>query len=85
MGGSFWQKDSLITHTLFELCLFRNLVKCTLFLLTLYDLSHAVFLKTWHYKMHNRKAFYHHVLQQYELICATQYLVLLTIRYTTHE
>ena len=35
MGGSFWQKDSLITHTLFELCLFRNLAQRTLFLLTL--------------------------------------------------
>ena len=35
IGGSFWQKDSLITHILFELCLFRNLAQCTLFLLTL--------------------------------------------------
>ena len=24
MGGSFWQKDSLITHILFELCLFKK-------------------------------------------------------------
>ena len=31
MGGSFWQKDSLITHILFELCLFRNLAQCTFF------------------------------------------------------
>ena len=30
-GGSFSQKDSLITHMLFELCLFRNLAKCTFF------------------------------------------------------
>ena len=36
-GGSFWSKDSLITHILFELCLFRNLAQCTLFLLTLYN------------------------------------------------
>ena len=34
MGESFWQKDSLITHILFELCLFRNLAQHTLFLLT---------------------------------------------------
>ena len=26
MGELFWQKDSLITHILFELCLFRNIV-----------------------------------------------------------
>ena len=25
IGESFWQKDSLITHILFELCLLRNL------------------------------------------------------------
>ena len=31
IGGSFWQKDSLITHILFELCLFRNLAQCTFF------------------------------------------------------
>ena len=24
IGGSFWQKDSLITHILFEVCLFRK-------------------------------------------------------------
>ena len=36
MGESFWPKDSLITHILFELCLFKNLAQCTLFLLTLY-------------------------------------------------
>ena len=36
LGGSFWPRDSLITHILFELCLFRNLAQCTLFLLTLY-------------------------------------------------
>ena len=35
-GESFWQKDSLITHILFEQCLFRNLAQCTFFLLTLY-------------------------------------------------
>ena len=35
MGQSFWSKDSLITHILFELCLFRHLAQCTLFLLTL--------------------------------------------------
>ena len=28
---SFWQKDSLITHMLFELCLFRYLAECTFF------------------------------------------------------
>ena len=28
---SLWQKDSLITHILFELCLFRNLAQCTFF------------------------------------------------------
>ena len=37
--GSFWPKDSLITHILFEQCLFRNLAKCTLFLLTLYEVG----------------------------------------------
>ena len=31
MGESFWQNDSLITYTLFELCLFRNLAQCTFF------------------------------------------------------
>ena len=31
MGESFWQKDSLITHILFELCLFRNLAQCNFF------------------------------------------------------
>ena len=31
MGESFWQKDSLITHILCELCLFRNLAQCTFF------------------------------------------------------
>ena len=31
MVESFWQKNSLITHILFELCLFRNLAKCTYF------------------------------------------------------
>ena len=36
IGGSFWQKDSLITHILFELCLFRNLAQGTFFLLALY-------------------------------------------------
>ena len=36
MGQSFWLKDSLITHILFEPGLFRHLAKCTLFLLTLY-------------------------------------------------
>ena len=30
-GESFWQKDSLITHVLFELYLFRNLAQCTFF------------------------------------------------------
>jgi hypothetical protein len=39
MGQSFWQKDSLITHILFELCLFRNLAQCTFFLLTIYLLK----------------------------------------------
>ena len=28
---SFWQKDSLITHILFELCLFRHLAYSTFF------------------------------------------------------
>ena len=31
IGGSFWQKDSLITHTLFELCLFIHLALYTFF------------------------------------------------------
>ena len=31
MEESFWQKDSLITQILFELCLFRNLDQCTFF------------------------------------------------------
>jgi hypothetical protein len=35
IGESFWQNDSLITHILFELCLFRNLAQCNFFLLTL--------------------------------------------------
>ena len=41
MGGSFWQKESLITHILFELCLFRNLDQCTFFLLALYIRSNS--------------------------------------------
>ena len=36
IGGSFWQKDSLITHILFELCLFRYLAQSTYFRDTLY-------------------------------------------------
>ena len=36
MGQSFWPKESLITHILFELHLFGNLDLCTFFLLTLY-------------------------------------------------
>ena len=28
---NFGKKDSLITHILFELCLFRNLAQCTFF------------------------------------------------------
>ena len=31
MEGSFWQNDSLITHILFELCLFKNLAQCLFF------------------------------------------------------
>ena len=31
MGRSFWPKDSLITHILFELCLFRYLAQSTYF------------------------------------------------------
>ena len=31
MGGSFWQKDSLITLILFELCLFTYLAQSTFF------------------------------------------------------
>ena len=31
MGEFFWQKDSLITNILFELCLFRNLALYTFF------------------------------------------------------
>ena len=37
MGESYWQKDSLITHILFELCLFRYLAQSTFFRDTLYD------------------------------------------------
>ena len=36
MRGSFWQKDSFITHILFELCLFSNLAQSTFFRYTLY-------------------------------------------------
>ena len=36
MGESFWQKNSLITHILFELCLFRCLAQPTYFRDTLY-------------------------------------------------
>ena len=36
MEESFWQKDSLITHILFELCLFRYLAQSTFFWYTLY-------------------------------------------------
>ena len=36
MGKSFWQKDSLITHILFELCLFRYLAQSTSVWDTLY-------------------------------------------------
>ena len=49
MGESFWPEDSLITHILFELCLFRNLAKCTLFLLTLYYKK-----QTWSIIPHNK-------------------------------
>ena len=57
-GGSFWSKDSLITHILFELCLFRNLALCTFFLLTLYSrliLWHFAFLSDlfWKYYLEN--------------------------------
>ena len=31
MGESLWQKDSFITHLLFELCLFSNSVQSTFF------------------------------------------------------
>ena len=34
--GSFWPKDSLISHILFELCLFRYLAQSTSFWDTLY-------------------------------------------------
>ena len=36
MGESFWQKDSLITHILFELCLSWYLAQSTFLLDTLY-------------------------------------------------
>ena len=36
MGGSFWTKDSLISHILFELCLFRYLAQSIYFRDTLY-------------------------------------------------
>ena len=36
MGESFWQKDSLITHILFELCLLWYLAQSTFILDTLY-------------------------------------------------
>ena len=36
MGESFWQKDSLMTHILFELCRFRYLSQSTVFWYTLY-------------------------------------------------
>ena len=42
MGESFWQKDSLITHILFELCLFRYLAQSTYFWDTLYVLSNWI-------------------------------------------
>ena len=35
-GESFWLKDSLITHKIFELCLFRYLAQSTYFRDTLY-------------------------------------------------
>ena len=48
IGESFWQKDSLITHILFELCLFRNLAQFTFFLLTLY----LIFMRSkWNYNI----------------------------------
>ena len=37
MEKSFWPKDSFITHILFELCLFKHLAQCTLFMFTLYS------------------------------------------------
>ena len=36
MGGSFWQKDSLITHILFEQCLFWYLAQVQILGITLY-------------------------------------------------
>ena len=39
-GGSFFQKDSLITHILFELCLFEYLAQSTFFRDTVQSLSH---------------------------------------------
>ena len=36
MGGLFWQKNTLITHILIELCLLWYLAECTFSLLTLY-------------------------------------------------
>ena len=46
---SFWQKDSLITHIHFELCLFRNFAQHTFFLLTLYIKRHNPNLVTIRY------------------------------------
>ena len=45
MGQSFWQKDGLINHILFELCLFRNLAQSTFFLLMINDEICANFLE----------------------------------------
>ena len=40
MGESFWPKDRLITHILFELCLLRYLVQSTYFRDTLYHMKY---------------------------------------------
>ena len=41
MGESFWQKENLVTHILFELCLFRYLAQSIFFWYTLYLPTYA--------------------------------------------
>jgi hypothetical protein len=43
MSTSFWQKDSLITHILFELCLIWYLAYCQIHRITLYSLGITVY------------------------------------------
>ena len=51
MGESFWQKDSLITLILFELCLFWYLAQLQIWCTTLYNITEYVFSGNCHWSI----------------------------------